>query len=619
MGCALEKSIIKTINCNDELRGTESAYLKNRAKEPVWAVGKMKGKRHGGRKPQDSEDIRDKYTIGMVLGSGSFGQVREATLRSPSSPSSAKRAVKIVTRDGQEGEWSNADMFKTEVVLLQNIDDPNIVKCFDFYEDPSFLYVVMERCEGGEVFQKIRELRRFGEYDAAAIGKQMLSALLYIHRIHIAHRDIKAENFLFWANDMTSPLKMIDFGMAAIVKPGQYLDALCGSPHYLSPELVGQKYNEITDIWAFGVLMYLMLYGRYPHAGKLPEEIMWQILTADICWKSEGVKISRTAISFLKHLLEPNWHKRYSAEMALKHAWINSYKDRKQHPGAPPMADVPQEIRQAAHNASKIRFTAPIIPVNNFEQKLEQINLDYSRGTRIGKRLSGGPKSRELSLEKLQQTDRNQAKSRLPKDLLMNSLVDRKADDARVGGPLYLGKSCSLRLHKTSLDTVIPEEEFLSSQTRHEQMAMLATECSALDQGKAKPTNRSIMVGIGRPKPLARGQHNPHNRFQVRAVSTPHMAYIGVLDAEKTSSFAKKYDQIFGVAHFSRDKIEKCIVPVEETDTKEECVAFPDGGIRESDSNVAGKLDDDEADKNADEVGAHPSETRLIGEVDAHD
>merc|ERR1719436_533374 len=115
----------------------------------------------------NNEDIRDKYDLGAILGSGSFGQVREATLKG--GVSSETRAVKVIERDNEDGEWSNQAIFVREVGLLQCIAHENIIRYYDCYEDLHFLYVVMELCKGGEVFEKIIELKRFSEKNAAEL------------------------------------------------------------------------------------------------------------------------------------------------------------------------------------------------------------------------------------------------------------------------------------------------------------------------------------------------------------------------------------------------------------------------------------------------------------------
>merc|ERR1719379_2490599 len=150
----------------------------------------------------------------------------------------------------------------------------------------------------------------------------MLSALQYIHSLSICHRDIKAENFLFAGKSISSPLKMIDFGMATKISEGKIFAELCGSPHYLSPELIGQKYNHTADLWAFGVLLYLLMYGRYPYDGKNPQDIMTKILMEKIEFRHDKAKLSETCLDFVRKLLERNPRKRITAEEALKHPWI---------------------------------------------------------------------------------------------------------------------------------------------------------------------------------------------------------------------------------------------------------------------------------------------------------
>jgi len=327
-----------------------------------------------------NEDIRDKYEVGRVLGSGSFGQVREAKLRVASSN---VRAVKMIERDNEDGEWSNKAIFVREVGLLKQIKHKNIIQYFDVYADNDFLYVVMELCQGGEVFAKIVELKRFGEKDAGVIGKQMLQAMKYIHSINIIHRDIKAENFMLEQPTWPSPVKMIDFGMACKFQDGEVLTELCGSPHYLAPELIGQRYNYLADVWAFGVLMYLITYGRYPYDSKQPGDIMVKIVTEPIKWSTK-VKLSSDAGRFLRKLLEHDPRRRVNAGQALEQSWIISCTDEV---NAEAEA-LPAEVVRSAHR----KVTAQRKPVSPKveelrNKKLKQIDDDYSRGIARGKRL----------------------------------------------------------------------------------------------------------------------------------------------------------------------------------------------------------------------------------------
>jgi len=264
-------------------------------------------------------DIRDQYKFGKLLGSGAFGQVRECANRS----NDTVHAVKIMEKSKERGHWSHENMLRREVSLLGRLDHPNIVRYYGFYEDRHFLYAVMEKCDGGELFEQVIKRRKFDESDAATIFKQMLQSVQYIHGFDIVHRDIKAENFLFKTKHVESELKLIDFGMSArLTSKDEMLTEVCGSPHYLAPELIRRSYNCKADIWALGVLLYLLLYGKYPFDGKSTNAIVKDILNKKIDWTTGGGHPSSDAIDILQNLLERKQELRFSAADALDHRWV---------------------------------------------------------------------------------------------------------------------------------------------------------------------------------------------------------------------------------------------------------------------------------------------------------
>eukprot|EP00923_Selenidium_pygospionis_P037859 GHVN01066262.1.p2 GENE.GHVN01066262.1~~GHVN01066262.1.p2 ORF type:complete len:202 (-),score=25.50 GHVN01066262.1:1235-1840(-) len=183
-----------------------------------------------------SQDIRQTYKIGSILGSGSFGQVRLCTRID----NGEVYAVKIMTKTPpkKNTKVDHEFMFKNEVDMLQCLDHENVVRFLEFFEDKHFLYAVIEKCDGGELFTKIVKKRKFTEEKAAVLARQMLHAIQYVHSCQIVHRDIKAENFLFKIKEDESPLLLIDFGMATRLEDDKLLTQLCGSPHYVAPELI---------------------------------------------------------------------------------------------------------------------------------------------------------------------------------------------------------------------------------------------------------------------------------------------------------------------------------------------------------------------------------------------
>eukprot|EP00922_Rhytidocystis_sp_ex-Travisia-forbesii_P023402 GHVS01034322.1.p1 GENE.GHVS01034322.1~~GHVS01034322.1.p1 ORF type:complete len:345 (+),score=39.86 GHVS01034322.1:195-1229(+) len=275
--------------------------------------------------PQEKglDDVRRFYKIGKLLGSGSFGQVRECQERS----TGAAFAVKIMERKMKDkpggGRPSNEQMIKAEVDILSQSEHDHIIRFYNFFQDKHFLYVVLEKCDGGELFYQIVNRRQFTEADAAVLCRQMLSALEYLHSRGVVHRDIKAENFLFATKSTDSAIKLIDFGMSAKIVEGGSLSDLCGSPHYISPELIRKNYNSLADLWAFGVMLYLMLFGRYPFEGTKPADIAREIVSKTLDWNgSDSKHLTEESKDFLRKLLERDPKKRMTAAAALSHPWI---------------------------------------------------------------------------------------------------------------------------------------------------------------------------------------------------------------------------------------------------------------------------------------------------------
>ncbi|SBS87418.1 calcium-dependent protein kinase, putative, partial [Plasmodium ovale curtisi] len=253
------------------------------------------------------EKKKNEYKFGKVLGCGSFGIVRECINKE----TNEVYAVKIIKKKKKHKKNYNFEkMVKNEIKYLSVMSHENIIKFKDFFEDKNKFYIVLEKCEGGELFYKVVKNKCLMESESAQIVRQICCALQYLHSNNIIHRDIKAENFLF-KNKNTKNIKLIDFGMAKKVNC-EYLTELCGSPHYISPELIRKKYTMSSDIWALGVMVFFMLTGKYPFEGKNTPKVVDEILNKNINWKGKEFS-SLSAIDFLKKLLERNEKKRLTA------------------------------------------------------------------------------------------------------------------------------------------------------------------------------------------------------------------------------------------------------------------------------------------------------------------
>ena len=250
--------------------------------------------------------------------------------------------MKIVKASDEGGVWSSSAIFRREVDILRSLSHENIVRFVDACRDSRFLYIVTEKCSGGEVFERLLLEKRLRESDVAAICVQVLQAVDYVHSQGIVHRDIKAENFLF-AHDGT--VKLIDFGLSARLRvDSPYLTSVVGSAHYLAPEMIRQRYSKPVDIWSVGIMVYLLLFGRYPFDGSDDATIMKRIKRQPVDMTNDY--LSTDAVEFLSILLEKDFAKRPTAAQALRHRFLQPADDSTQadEPTEAVEADLPQDL-----------------------------------------------------------------------------------------------------------------------------------------------------------------------------------------------------------------------------------------------------------------------------------
>lgn len=295
-------------------------------KESEWKEDKKHEKLEDSTKDEnparanDGWDIHCRYKLGECLGTGTFAQVYQAHQKQDPSQVVAIKIINAELAEDKKGTACSA--LRNEIEILQQIRHENIIIFLDSFEIDKFPCAVMELCCGGCVFDRIVELVHFTEHDSAFFGYQMLAAIDYIHGLHIVHRDVKAENFMLKDQSVAWPqIKMVDFGTSTKFQGKKPLTECCGSAHYMAPELLGGRYNSQVDMWSFGVLMYLMLYGRYPFRGRQARDIMVLIVTAPIKFPTK-VAVSEECLSFLKRLLDRNPQQRLSAFEALEDPWM---------------------------------------------------------------------------------------------------------------------------------------------------------------------------------------------------------------------------------------------------------------------------------------------------------
>uniref|UniRef100_A0A8C4ZCQ5 Doublecortin-like kinase 3 n=1 Tax=Gadus morhua TaxID=8049 RepID=A0A8C4ZCQ5_GADMO len=202
-------------------------------------------------------DIERCYDIGRVIGDGNFAIVRECRRRD----TGQSLAMKIVERSKLIGR---EHMMQNELSLLGSLSHPCVVRLFAHYHTHTQAYLVLELVNGGDLFEAIARRGKFPEDEAGLIVADVSGALSYIHSKSIVHRDLKPENLLVsgWSHP-GDVLKLGDFGLAMVVT--EPIFTVCGTPTYVAPEILSETgYGLSVDVWALGVILYILLCGFPP-------------------------------------------------------------------------------------------------------------------------------------------------------------------------------------------------------------------------------------------------------------------------------------------------------------------------------------------------------------------
>ncbi|XP_055004904.1 serine/threonine-protein kinase DCLK1a isoform X2 [Boleophthalmus pectinirostris] len=262
--------------------------------------------------------ISDRYRVGRMLGDGNFAVVRECVELS----TGREYALKIINKSKCRGK---EHMIQNEVAILRRVKHPNIVLLIEEVDTYSELYLVMELVKGGDLFDAITSANRYTERDASGMLYNLANAIKYLHSLNIVHRDIKPENLLVYEHaDGSKSLKLGDFGLATVVDGPLY--TVCGTPTYVAPEIIAETgYGLKVDIWAAGVITYILLCGFPPFRGSCEDqEVLFdQILMGQLefpmpYWDN----VSETAKELIRSMLEVEVDQRYTALQVLEHPWV---------------------------------------------------------------------------------------------------------------------------------------------------------------------------------------------------------------------------------------------------------------------------------------------------------
>ena len=260
------------------------------------------------------EPISKYYNVQTDIGQGSYGKVKRVRHKKLGE----ERAMKIVSKQSESSQ--------NEIEILRRVSHPNIVNIYEIFEDNKKYYIITELLDGGELFEFITNQGTFSETDAAILMKQILQGVNYLHSQYIVHRDLKPENIMLISKPNSAKkysLKIIDFGTAIQIHPGQKINKFIGTSYYIAPEVLAENYNEKCDVWSCGVIMYILLCGYPPFNGSSNVDIFHNIQYSQPMFNAEEWKdVSPSAIELIKNMLNKNPNKRYTAEMCLDHKWF---------------------------------------------------------------------------------------------------------------------------------------------------------------------------------------------------------------------------------------------------------------------------------------------------------
>ncbi|KAJ0455397.1 putative protein kinase CAMK-CDPK family [Helianthus annuus] len=266
-----------------------------------------------------TENIRDLYTLGQKLGQGQFG----TTYLCKENSTGIDYACKSISKRKLISKEDVEDVRREIQIMHHLAGHKNIVTIKGAYEDPLYVHIVMELCNGGELFDRIIQKGNYSERKAAELIKIIVDVVQACHSLGVIHRDLKPENFLLINKDDDFSLKAIDFGLSVFFKPGQIFTDVVGSPYYVAPEVLLKRYGPEADVWTAGVILYILLSGVPPFWAETQQGIFEAVLKGNLDFESDPWPlISDSAKDLIRKMICSRPSDRLTAHKVLCHPWI---------------------------------------------------------------------------------------------------------------------------------------------------------------------------------------------------------------------------------------------------------------------------------------------------------
>ncbi|KAL5999384.1 Mitogen-activated protein kinase cpk1 [Asimina triloba] len=264
-------------------------------------------------------NFKELYSMGRKLGQGQFG----TTYLCLEKETGNEFACKLILKRKLTMEEDVEDVRREIQIMHHLAGHPNVISIKGAYEDAVAVYVVMELCAGGELFDRIVHKGHYTERKAAQLARLIVGVVEACHSLGVMHRDLKPENFLFVDQREEAPLKTIDFGLSVFFKPGEIFIDVVGSPYYVAPEVLRKRYGPEVDVWSAGVIIYILLSGVPPFWAESEQGIFEQVLHGELDFSSDPwPSISESAKDLVRKMLVRDPKRRLTAHQVLCHPWV---------------------------------------------------------------------------------------------------------------------------------------------------------------------------------------------------------------------------------------------------------------------------------------------------------
>lgn len=259
-----------------------------------------------------SVSLTESYKIQGLISRGSLSQTQKAI----HIQSNSCRVIKTIPLPSSQLLIRS---LLQEISILKKLDHPGIVKIYELYRNDPKLHIVSEFLAGEELFDRIKELKKFSENQAARCVKELAGALIHCHQQGIVHGNIKPENILYENKEENAKLKLVGFGNSLyyLEKPDEEVT------YYKAPEALQGKVAKESDVWSLGVILYILLSGSPPFTGNSPTEIRESIKSLPLSFSHQNWKfVSDEAKDLLSKMLNKNTKNRLTIEEVFHNYWV---------------------------------------------------------------------------------------------------------------------------------------------------------------------------------------------------------------------------------------------------------------------------------------------------------